>query len=125
MFTALAFGLCAMVIEGLGTDPIRGPALGYPAVGIGVLAENRCRVSTFRGRHFSYPHRGTRAQLVTNSPLGAERVTEGARSAILGRPGRHRRARLAGCLEASRPHTLGAADLAVPSRPSKTGMADD
>jgi hypothetical protein len=44
MFTALIFGLCAMVLEGLGTDPLRGPAIGYPAVGIGVVAGNRCRV---------------------------------------------------------------------------------
>ncbi len=44
MFTALTFGLCALVLEGLASDPIRGPAIQYPAVGIGVVAGNRCRV---------------------------------------------------------------------------------
>jgi hypothetical protein len=44
MFTALTFGLCALVLEGLGDDPIRGRAVQYPAVGIGVVAGNRCRV---------------------------------------------------------------------------------
>ena len=44
MFTALIFGLCALVLEGLPDDPIRGPAIQYPAVGIGVVAGNRCRV---------------------------------------------------------------------------------
>jgi hypothetical protein len=44
MFTALTFGLCALVLEGLEGDPIRGPAVEYPAVGVGVVVGNRCRV---------------------------------------------------------------------------------
>jgi hypothetical protein len=44
MFTSLAFGLCALVLEGLANDPIRGPAINYPAVGIGTVVGNRCRV---------------------------------------------------------------------------------
>jgi hypothetical protein len=44
MFTALTFGLCALIIEGLASDPIRGPGVEYPAVGIGVVAGARCRV---------------------------------------------------------------------------------
>jgi hypothetical protein len=44
MFATLTFGLCALVLEGLTDDPIRGPAIQYPAVGIGVVAGNRCRV---------------------------------------------------------------------------------
>jgi hypothetical protein len=43
MFTALIFGLCALVIEGRPGDPI-GPAAQYPAVGIGIVSANRCRV---------------------------------------------------------------------------------
>jgi hypothetical protein len=43
MFTALAFGLCAMVLEGLANEPIGGPAIQYPAVGIGTVVGNRCR----------------------------------------------------------------------------------
>jgi hypothetical protein len=44
MFTSLAFGLCAMVLEGLASDPIKGPAVQYPAVGLGIVNGNRCRV---------------------------------------------------------------------------------
>jgi hypothetical protein len=33
-----------MVIEGLATDPIRGPAIQYPAVGIGTVTGSRCRI---------------------------------------------------------------------------------
>jgi hypothetical protein len=44
MFTSLAFGLCAMVLEGLASDPIKGPAVQYPAVGIGIVNGSRCRV---------------------------------------------------------------------------------
>jgi hypothetical protein len=43
MFTALIFGLCALVIEGRPGDQI-GPAIQYPAIGIGVASGNRCRV---------------------------------------------------------------------------------
>jgi hypothetical protein len=42
MFTALTFGLCAMVIEGL--DGVMRPAIQYPAVGIGVVTGSQCRV---------------------------------------------------------------------------------
>jgi hypothetical protein len=44
MFIALTFGLCAMVLEGLASDPITGPAIQYPAVGIGTVRGSRCRV---------------------------------------------------------------------------------
>jgi hypothetical protein len=44
MFTSLVFGLCALILEGLADDPIRGPAINYPAVGIGAVVGNRCRV---------------------------------------------------------------------------------
>lgn len=44
MFTALTFGLCALIIEGQTSDPITRPDIAYPAVGIGIVARNRCRV---------------------------------------------------------------------------------
>jgi hypothetical protein len=44
MFTSLIFGLCALILDGLADDPIRGPAINYPAVGIGAVVGNRCRV---------------------------------------------------------------------------------
>jgi hypothetical protein len=44
MFTALTFGLCALIIEGHASDPITRPDIGYPAVGIGIVAGNRCRL---------------------------------------------------------------------------------
>jgi hypothetical protein len=44
MFTALILGLCALIIEGHGNDPVRGPAIQYPAVGVGVVKGNQCRV---------------------------------------------------------------------------------
>ena len=44
MFTALTFGLCALVLEGPADDPMRGMAIQYPAVGIGTVRGNRCRI---------------------------------------------------------------------------------
>jgi hypothetical protein len=47
MFTALTFGLCALMIEGLPGDPITRVDIKYPAVGIGIVAKNQCRVELF------------------------------------------------------------------------------
>jgi hypothetical protein len=44
MFTILTFGLCALVIENAG-DAAGATAMDYPAVGIGVVARNQCRVT--------------------------------------------------------------------------------
>jgi hypothetical protein len=43
MFTALRFGLCAFVIEA--ADQGRLAISAYPAVGIGIIDRNECRVS--------------------------------------------------------------------------------
>jgi hypothetical protein len=47
MFTALAFGLCALVIEGPEDHPLRLLDLEYPVVGIGVLYRDQCRATLF------------------------------------------------------------------------------
>jgi hypothetical protein len=45
MFTTLAFGLCALVIESAGQ--ISNGAFEYPAVGVGTIDGDKCRVTLF------------------------------------------------------------------------------
>jgi hypothetical protein len=46
MFTTLIGGLCAFVLEtGNDTKEVRGPNIDYPAVAIGIVVHDQCRVS--------------------------------------------------------------------------------
>jgi hypothetical protein len=56
MFTTLIGGLCAFVLETSNdTKEVRGPDIDYPAVAIGIVVRDQCRVSLVVGDGKSTP----------------------------------------------------------------------
>jgi hypothetical protein len=64
MFTTLIGGLCAFVVEtGNDTKELRTPNIDYPAVAIGIVVRDQCRVSLVLGDGNSTPFLMIRGEL--------------------------------------------------------------